>query len=77
MAHNPEVEGSNPSPAIRKAPKSGAFSLVCRACTTAWRWKSSAQPGGGEVLAKRKGVTARWGLKEAWSKTATWRTETG
>jgi len=23
------------------------------------------------VLAKRKGVTARWGLKEAWSKTAT------
>ena len=26
---------------------------------------------------KRKGVTARWGLKEAWSETATRRTETG
>jgi len=25
---------------------------------------------GGEGLAKRKGVTARWGLKEAWSKAA-------
>ena len=25
----------------------------------------------GEVLAKRKGVTVRWGLKEAWSKAAT------
>ncbi len=29
------------------------------------------------MLAKRKGVTARWGLKEAWSETATRRTETG
>jgi hypothetical protein len=29
------------------------------------------------VLAKRKGVAARRGLKEAWSKTATRRTETG
>ena len=29
------------------------------------------------MLAKRKGVAARRGLKEAWSKTATRRTETG
>ena len=26
---------------------------------------------GGEGLAKRKGIAARWCLKEAWSKTAT------
>jgi hypothetical protein len=38
---------------------------VCRACFPAWGWKSPAQPGGGEGLAMRKGVTARWGLKEA------------
>jgi hypothetical protein len=25
---------------------------------------------GGDVVAKRKGVIARWGLKEAWSKDA-------
>jgi len=48
----------------------GAY-LVCRACSTAWRWKSSAQPDDGEGLAKRKGVAARRGLKEARSKTAT------
>lgn len=29
------------------------------------------------MLAKRKGVTARWGLKEAWSKPVARRTETG
>ena len=44
--------------------------LVCRACSTAWRCKSSTQPDGGEELAKRKGVAARWGLKEARSKSA-------
>jgi hypothetical protein len=33
--------------------------------------KSSTQPDDGEGLAKRKGVIVRWGLKEAWSKTAT------
>ena len=44
--------------------------VVCRACSTAWRWKSSTQPDGGEGLAKRKGVVARRGLKEAWSKGA-------
>jgi hypothetical protein len=32
--------------------------------------KSSIQPDGGEGLAKRKGVVARRGLKEAWSKVA-------
>ena len=39
--------------------------VVCQACLAAWRWKSSAQPDGGEVLAKRKGVAARRGLEEA------------
>jgi hypothetical protein len=28
---------------------------VCRACSVAWRWKSSTQPDGGEGLAMRKG----------------------
>ena len=28
---------------------------VCRACPTAWRWKSFIQPDGGEGLVKRKG----------------------
>jgi hypothetical protein len=51
--------------------------VVCRACSTAWGCKSPTQPDGGEVLAKRKGVAARRRLKEAWSKTATRRTETG
>jgi RNA-directed DNA polymerase len=35
------------------------------------------QPDGGEGLAKRKGVIARWGLKKAWSKTAARWTKTG
>src|SRR3954452_13830562 len=35
------------------------------------------QPDGGEARAKRKGGTARDRLKEAWSKIATRRTETG
>lgn len=35
-----------------------------------WESKSSIQPDGGGGLAKRKGVIARWGLKEAWSKAA-------
>ena len=30
--------------------------------------KSFTQPDGGEGLAKRKGVIARWGLKTVWSK---------
>jgi hypothetical protein len=45
--------------------------VVCRACSTAWGCKSPTQPDGGEVLAKRQGVAARRGLKEAWSKAAT------
>lgn len=57
-------------------PAGGLF-MVCRACSTAWRWKSFTQPDGGEGLAKRKGVTARWGLKEAWSKPAARWTKTG
>jgi hypothetical protein len=50
-------------------PRSGF--VVCRACSTAWGCKSPAQPDGGEVRAKRKGVAARRGLKEAWSEAAT------
>src|SRR5512142_1916292 len=50
-------------------PRSGL--VVCRACSTAWGCKSPTQPDGGEVLAKRKGVAARRGLKEAWSEAAT------
>jgi len=34
-------------------PRSGLE--VCWACSAAWRWKSSAQPDGGEGLAKCKG----------------------
>jgi hypothetical protein len=44
--------------------------IVCRTCSTAWGWKSPAQPGGGEGLEKRKGIVARRGLKEAWIKGA-------
>jgi Group II intron, maturase-specific domain len=51
--------------------------LVRRACSTAWRGESSSQPDRGEVIAKRKGVTARWGPKEAWSKSASRWTRTG
>jgi len=60
---------------------SGAHSrdplAVCRAWSTAWRWKSFIQPDGGEGLAKRKGVAARRGLKEAWSKAAARWTRSG
>src|SRR5437899_2058372 len=44
--------------------------FVRRACSTAWRCKSSSQPDRGEVIANRKGVAARRGLKEALSKNA-------
>src|SRR3954454_4473376 len=50
----------------RKSPSRG-LSFACRACSTARRCKSSTQPDGGEGLAKRKGVAARRGLKEAWN----------
>ena len=46
-------------------------SPVCRACSATWRCKSSTQPDGGEVLAKRKSVAVRQGSKEAWSKAVT------
>ena len=42
--------------------------LVCRACLATRGCKSSAQPDGGEGQATGKGVTARWGLKEAIAK---------
>ena len=41
------------------------------------RVKVPVQHDGGEVLAKRKGVVARRGLKEAWSKSASRWTRTG
>jgi hypothetical protein len=47
--------------------------LVCRACSTAWRCKSSSQRDGREVIAKRNGeitLAARRGRKEARSKDA-------
>ena len=56
-------------------PRSGL--VVCRACSIARGCKSPTQPDGGEVLAKRKGVAARRGLKEAWSKAAARWTRTG
>jgi len=61
----------------KAASDAGGLLLVCRAWSTAWRWKSSIQPDGGEGLAKRKGVVARRGLKEAWSKAAARWTKTG
>jgi hypothetical protein len=54
-----------------------AEALVRRTCLTAGRCKSSTQPDGGEGLAKRKGVAARRGLKEAWSKCTSRWTRTG
>ena len=54
-----------------------ALFLVCRACLTAWGCKSPSHPDGGEVIAKRKGVVARRGLKAAWSKDASRWTRTG
>src|ERR1035438_5552185 len=54
-----------------------ALSFVCRACLTAWGCESPSHPDGGEVIAKRKGVVARRGLKAAWSKDASRWTRTG
>ncbi len=60
---------------IRGLPASQAYRdrdvVACLACSIARGWKSPSQPDGGEGLAKRKGITARRCLKEAWSKTAT------
>src|SRR5208337_79972 len=64
-------------PPTLKPPALPGDTYVCRACSEAWRWKSSAQPDDGEGLAKRKGVVVRRGLKEARSKAATRWTRTG
>ncbi len=58
------------SGASRSRPPDGTYFVVCRACSTARRCKSSTQPDGGEELAKRKGVPVTEGLKEAWNKSA-------
>jgi len=87
--HDPQAAAeaaANPVPTIAPAPEAeteeeaaerGPVSIVCRACSTAWRCKSSSHPDGGEVIAKRKGVVARRGLKEAWSRDASRWTRTG
>jgi hypothetical protein len=58
---------------VRVGPGLNSLGLffVCRACSASWRCKSSTQPDGGEVLAKRKSVAARQGFKEASSKVVT------
>src|SRR5260370_25794842 len=43
------------------------FLLVRRACSTAWRCKSSSQPDRGEVIAKRKGLTMSCSLTVAYA----------
>ena len=60
---------------MRLLPRSGL--VVCRACSTAWGCKSPAQPDGGEVRAKRKGVAARRGLKAGLGEDAGRWTRTG
>jgi hypothetical protein len=57
-------------PATVKLPALPGDIYVCRACLTAWGWKSPSQPDGGEVIAKRNGIVVRRGRKEAWSKRA-------
>ena len=56
---NPEVGAGwfNDHVRIRAGGAGKPVSLprVCRACPTAWRWKSFIQPDGGEGLVKRKG----------------------
>ena len=60
-----------------KRPEILRLFFVCRACSTARERKSPLQPGGGEVVAKRKDVTVKLGLKEAWSKRTSQYTRTG
>ena len=55
---------------VTEAACAGGLCVVCRTGSTAWGWKSPAQPGGGEGLEKRKGAVVRRGLKEAWIKGA-------
>jgi len=49
----PSVVGT-PAPHAAAPYRASGF-VVCWACSAAWRWKSSAQPDGGEGLAKCKG----------------------
>jgi hypothetical protein len=54
-------------PAQKGSLREAAFCFIRRACSAARGCKSL--PNLMEVrVAKRKGVTVRWGLKEAWSK---------
>ena len=46
------------------AGKPASLPRVCRACPTAWRWKSFIQPDGGEGLVKRKGCRREAGSEE-------------
>jgi len=56
---------TGPGPRVRSGPSTSRVTsrrpyrasgfVVCRACSVAWRWKSSTQPDGGEGLAMRKG----------------------
>ena len=56
----PDLRGGCAAMRIPTATAGGAgqpasLPRVCRACPTAWRWKSFIQPDGGEGLVKRKG----------------------
>src|SRR6266481_9371284 len=73
----PSFESAAPVKAFSRVSGGPQGRPVCRTCLTVWGGKSPVQPDGGEALAKRKGGTARDCLKEAWSKVATRRTETG
>lgn len=61
-AHKPTKLVLKKKPCLRAWP----FLLVCRDCSKDGKWKFSSQLAGGEVIAKRNGVAARRGLKEAW-----------
>jgi len=50
--HHVVVHGTVYRPAPARS--TGAI-YVCRACSEAWRWKSSAQPDDGEGLARLRG----------------------
>jgi hypothetical protein len=62
---------------VARSGKPARAFLFCAEHVRHWRCKSSSQPDGGEVIAKRKGVAARRGLKEPRSKSASRWTRTG
>jgi hypothetical protein len=68
---------SEPRATGRPQPILPGLLSLCASMIDSLEWKSSIQSDGGEGLAKRKGVIARWGLKEAWSKAAARWTRTG